>query len=183
MPDHAGLRAFGAELNKRPHHARRIDRRSDRPARIDTLQLNARKFARAALEIPPGHAVLRAHHRCVLANQRLDLRRKLCEAVRLHTTNNYIERARIFETADNFRLNFKIAAGAQHAQTARLHRLQMFAPREKRDVLPRARHLSADVAPDGARARNQKPHAPASAFATAPRWILPVAVLGMVSTM
>src|SRR4029077_19014353 len=74
---------------------------------------------------------------------------------------------------------------AAHADAVRLHRPQMRAAREQRDVLARAVHVRAQIRADGARAGDQKLHFgfPASAAAIARRSILPVAVREIFSTM
>jgi hypothetical protein len=78
-----------------------------------------------------------------------------------------------------------LAVVADDAQPALLHRAQVWAAREKDDVRVDARELRADVAADRARAGDDDPHQGFSAytFATAPRWIFPVAVRGIASVM
>jgi hypothetical protein len=144
-------------------------RRIDHATGIDALQLDAGELARADPEVPPRYAVLRAHYGGVLADQRLHLRRERDQPMRLHAEHDDIEFARAFETADHPGAHFEIAFRADHAQPALTHRFEMLAARKESHILVRARHLRADVTADGARAGDQKPHAPASAFATAPR--------------
>ena len=114
--------------------------------------------SRWRLEVPPGHAVLGADNGGVLADKRLDLRREPRQAVGLHAENDHIERPGILKAADDFRTHFEIALRAEDAQPAFLHRAQMRAPREERDVLTGTGHAGADVPADGTRPCNQKPH-------------------------
>src|SRR5580704_17470679 len=82
-------------------------------------------------------------------------------------------------------MHLEIAVWAHNPHAVLLHRVQVRTAREQCDVLAGLSQARANVAADRARAGDQKlhPYFPASAVATAPRWILPVAVRGMVSTI
>src|SRR5258708_6747394 len=103
-----------------------------------------------------------------------------------HAEKYDIERAGIFKAGNYFRIYEKVFVTADDPHTMLLHGVQMRAAGVQRDVVVRARQKSADVCAHCSGANDQKFHAfspPEKAAATARRWILPVAVRGMVSTM
>src|SRR5205807_1005415 len=79
----------------------------------------------------------------------------------------------------------EIVVLADHAHSVLLHGAKMRTAGVQRYVITGTGHLAAHIGPHGSRANDQEPHCLASekAAATARRWILPVAVRGMVSTM
>src|SRR5689334_14778043 len=101
----------------------------------------------------------------------------------LHAEEDHIRRPSLLEIADDAGMRFEIAVRADDAQPTLLHRPQVRAPGEQGNVKTGARQAGSQISPDGPGAGDQKLHCPpVRALATAPRWILPVAVRGMVST-
>src|ERR1043166_383724 len=107
------------------------------------------------------------------------------QSMRLHSKKNDIHGSGFLKICDHLGTHFEIAIRTDHPDAAFLHCLQMRTASEQSHILPGPRHLCSDVAADGSRAGDQKLHPlfPARAVATAPRWIFPVAVRGIVSTM
>src|SRR5262245_13186677 len=104
--------------------------------------------------------------------------------MRRHTEKYDIGLPNRGEVAGSPRFHFEVAVGADDTQPALLHRPKVWTARKEDDVRPRLREPGADVSADGSRADDDEFHdAFAKAFATTPRWILPVAVRGMVSVM
>src|ERR1700682_3638635 len=103
-----------------------------------------------------------------------------------HAEENNIERAGIFKVRNYFRVYEKVFVAGDNAHTMLLHGVEMGAAGVKRDVVLRACQKSAYVCAYCSGANDQKLHAfspPENAAATARRWILPVAVRGMDSTV
>src|SRR5579862_255967 len=88
------------------------------------------------------------------------------------------------ECAGNLGARFKFPRGVLHPHAMLLHGLKMCAAGKKSYVETRASHQCAKVSSDGAGSRNQESHPCSSktAVATARRRILPVPVVGMLST-
>ena len=105
--------------------------------------------------------------------------------MRLDAEENYVHRAGVFEPLNNFRTDLEIAFGAQNAKAVRLHRAKMRAAREERHIFAGPVHACSQIAANGAGSGNQIFHfCPlANEAATAPRWIFPVAVRGIASTI
>ena len=110
--------------------------------------------------------------------------------MRFYAEKNRIEGSGRGEVADNFRAYFKVGFGTavsrmNDPKSALLHGLQVGSAGKQRHVLASACHTSADVTTNSSRAGNQaaQDQAPVSAWATAPLWILPVAVRGMAVVM
>ena len=100
----------------------------------------------------------------------------------LDAQDDDIERARVAEASDDLRMHFEIAVVRDNAQSVFGHGAKVRATGEERDVLAGAGEERADITSDGSGSGDQEAHGdqtPASALATAPRWILPVAVRGM----
>ena len=91
------------------------------------------------------------------------------------------------EVAGDVRADFKVAISARHAQSARLHGLQMRTACEQHDIGARLGEFRADIATDRPGPCDNNPHASyaggANAAATTRRWILPVAVRGIAVVM
>ena len=104
------------------NHVFRRNRIGNRSAWIDAFEVQAGELARVRLKIPPRNAILRADNGGVLADQRLDLRRKLRQPVRLHAEEDHVHGPGFRQIANDSWMNFEIAIGAEHAQPALLHR-------------------------------------------------------------
>ena len=89
------------------------------------------------------------------------------------------------QLSDRLRLDIEVPVRADDAKPRLLHRAQMWPTREQDDVGARFRKARADVPADGTGPGDRDSHDAVCeyAFATAPRWILPVAVRGMASVM
>jgi hypothetical protein len=163
----------------------RRDGSGDHATGIHALQLQAGKFARTGLEIPPGHAVLRADDCGIGRNQRRDSRRELRQAMRFHAEEDDVHGPGFGEVADDSGPLDKIAFGANYADAALLHGTQVRAAGEERNLFAGPRHAGTNVGAYRTSAGNQElqPFAPTTVAATTPRWILPVAVRGIAVTM
>ena len=89
------------------------------------------------------------------------------------------------QLSDRLRLDIEVPVRADDAKPRLLHRAQMWSPREQDDVGAGFRKARADLPADrpGPGDRDSHDAVGMYAFATAPRWILPVAVRGMASVM
>ena len=108
------------------------------------------------------------------------------KAVRLHAENHDVRAADRVQVADDLRLDLEVAVRADDAESPLLHRAQVRAAGKQHDVGTRFREPRADVSADRRRPRQSQSSRRRSgvyAFATTPRWILPVAVRGMASVM
>ena len=187
VADHAGLGDFRREIDDRADHA----------ARIDGLRRSRRRDRRARAARPENSpAPVWKYHQgmpfCVLttvvsapssgASCGASCVRPCAFTPRKMTsTGPASSRSPMI-----LRLHFEIAFGAEHAHAALLHGAQMRAAREERDVLAGARHARADVSRRSRRRRRSGIsllRLPRASRRTAPRWILPVAVRGIASTM
>ena len=186
VTDDAGLDDVGGEIGQRADDPARLDGGGDDAARIDALEAQARRARR--------RWSWKYHHGmpfCVLTTTvsgPSSGRSCGASAVRpcAFTPRNTTSAVPIaLEIAGDLRLHLEIAVRADHAQAALLHRAQMRAAGEQDDVGAGLREPRADVAADGARAGDDDSHDAFCeyAFATTPRWILPVAVRGMASVM
>jgi hypothetical protein len=183
--NHSRLRDVCREISQRADDALRLDRLRDHAARIHSLEMQTVQFAWVMLKVPPRDAVLRADHDRVRSQQWPELGRKSRQTVRLHAEHHDVRMADRVQVADNFRFDFEVAVRADDAESFLLHRAQVRATGEQHDICTRFREARADVSANGAGPRNRNPHEAfwAYAFATTPRWILPVAVRGMASVM
>ena len=105
--------------------------------------------------------------------------------MRLHAEEHDVGPADLAQVADDPRFDFKIAVRADDPQPFFLHRPEVRPAGEQHDVTTGFRQARADIAAHGARSRDRNSHEAAGvyAFATTPRWILPVAVRGIASVM
>src|SRR6185503_13982701 len=184
VTDDARLDDIRGKVRERSHNPPRLDGGRDDTARVHSLQPQPVELAAVTLEVPPRNAVLRAHDRRVWSEERRDLRRKAGESVRLDAEKDDVRGADCLEVAGHLRPDLEVTLGARHPQAALLHRAQVRTAREEHDVGPCVRQSGADVAANGAGSRDDDLHDfCAKASATTRRWILPVAVRGIVSVM
>ena len=105
--------------------------------------------------------------------------------MRFDAENHDVRAADRAQVADCLRLDVEVAVRADDAEPLLLHRAQVGSAGEQHDVGARFRETRADVPADRAGAGDRNPHDAfwVYAFATTPRWILPVAVRGIASVM
>ena len=183
--DHAWCREVGREVRQRSDDAPRLDGRRDHAARIDTLEPETVELAAEILEVPPGDPVLRADDDRVRPEERGERGRNRREAVRLHAEKDDVGVTDGRDVRRQLRPHLEVAVGAAHLQAAVLHRAQVRSARDQHDVGADTRQLRADVPADRAGSDDDDLHEAlgAKACATIRRWILPVAVRGIVSVM
>jgi hypothetical protein len=101
------------------------------------------------------------------------------------TPEHDVGRADLGERAGQLRPDLELAVFVDHPQSATLHRVQVGAAREEHHVGILTREPRADVSADRSRPGDDDSHegCDAKTCATTRRWILPVAVRGMASTM
>ena len=184
MPDHARRLDLGGDVDDRADDPARRDRGGDGAARVDPLEAEPLEVAAEALEEPPRHAVLHAHHDGVGAEQGGQARGELGQAVGLDAEEDDVGRPEPLEAVGHGRPDLEVPVRRADANPPLRERTQLGAAGEERHVLAGARQPGAHVGADRARAHDQRSHRPgsASAAATARRWIFPVAVRGIVST-
>ncbi len=107
---------------------------------------------------------------------------RLCAFTPRNTTS---ARPIAFSITHCLRFDVEVAVRTDDAESFLLHRAQVRSAGKQHDIAARFREARADVSANGAGPRNRNPHEAfwAYAFATTPRWILPVAVRGMASVM
>src|ERR1700687_3290644 len=162
----------------------RFDGRGNHAAGIDPIETQSFPITAKTLEVPPRNSILCADDCGVRPEYRLQLRRKLRQAVCLHSKKDDVHRSHFFEGTGDCGLRHEISLDTFYLHAALLHGAKMRPAREERDIQPGLRHACTEVGSDGARPRNQESHrwSSKSAAATARRRIFPVAVVGILST-
>ena len=101
---------------------------------------------------------MRADNGGIGAEHRLQLRRKLRQAVRLHAKKNHVDRPNVFEGSGDCRSRHEISLATLHLYTALLHSAKMRAARKQGDIESSLRHACADVRADCAGPGDQEFH-------------------------
>ncbi len=162
-----------------------LDVRRDDAARIDALEPHSGQIAGMGFEVPPRDAVLRADDHGVWSEEGTKRRRQSREGMRLDAQEHDVRRANRGEVSGDLRPHLPVPVRfTDHAQAVGLHGGQVRASCEEHDLGPGPGQLRPEVATDRPGAGDDDLHAGGvNASATTRRWILPVAVRGMVSVM
>src|SRR5262249_41051721 len=134
---------------------------SDGAARIHALEVKPLELPADPLKIPPWDAVLSADHDRVGTEERPKSRRQRRQAVRLDAEEHDVGPADRPQIAGDARLDLEVAVGAQHAQAALRHGLQMWTSSEEHDLDTRVRRSGqarTDIAADRPGAGNDDLH-------------------------
>ena len=86
------------------------------------------------------------------------LRRKLRQAVCLHSKKDNVHWPNFFEGTGDFRPRDKISLAASHLHATFLHGTKMRTAREERDIEPGMGHARTDVGTDCSGPRDQETH-------------------------
>jgi hypothetical protein len=111
-----------------------------------------------SLKEPPGDAVLRAYDGGVWTEDGFELRGELREAVGFYAEEDDVHWADIFEIRSNFWMRFEIAIDTLHANAMLLHRAQVRAAGEERDILAGTGHARSHVGADCAGTGDEEFH-------------------------
>src|SRR5262245_36491050 len=138
-------------------------------------------FASVAIEIPPGNPVLAADDGRILADQWREPRRHTGQAMCFERHKDDVGGSDCGGIGAGLDSDLEVSDRAGDSQPALLNRLQVRSAGDQCDLLARSGEHRADEGTNRTRSNDGKSHA--SFSATILRWIFPVAVRGIASTM
>src|ERR1700737_4608469 len=135
MLDYARRSEVGRRVDDTADDPRRIDGARDHAPRIDSFQVETFEVATVSLEIPPGNTVQSTYDGRVWRQGAGQLARNRRETVRLERHDHHVAAADRAAVIRCVRTDREFLAGCDHAKPLRLDGAQVWATRQKHDIL------------------------------------------------